>query len=78
MYVSADMFWVCFITTASLLSDVTDIAAFSSLVPSQHHVSRHKISEGRSVTIFEEDGERLADIDSYYSVAGASGKGGVG
>jgi hypothetical protein len=29
-------------------------AAFSSLVPLQHHVSRHRISEGRHVTIAEE------------------------
>jgi hypothetical protein len=57
---------------------VAGTAAFSPLVQSQRYVSRHGISEGRHVTIVEEEGERSADAGSRYGDAGASGKGGVG
>jgi hypothetical protein len=53
---------------------VAGTPAFSLLVTSQRRVSRHGISEGQRVTIAEEAG----GAGSYYSDAGASGKGGVG
>jgi hypothetical protein len=56
LHVSPDTFWACFVAAAPLSSDVADTAAFSPLVQSQRHVSRHGISEGRHVTIVEEEG----------------------
>ncbi|ERF69035.1 hypothetical protein EPUS_08385 [Endocarpon pusillum Z07020] len=47
-----------------LSSDVAGTAAFSLLVQSQRHVSRHRISEGRHVTIIEEEGARPLTRDA--------------
>ncbi|KAF7502721.1 hypothetical protein GJ744_005229 [Endocarpon pusillum] len=52
----------CFVAAAPLSSDVAGTAAFSPLVPSQRRVSRHGISEGRHVTIIDEE-ERPATRD---------------
>jgi hypothetical protein len=64
LHVSPDTFWACFVAAAPLSSDVAGTTAFSPLVLSQRHVSRHGISEGRHVTIVEEEGERPATRDS--------------
>jgi hypothetical protein len=58
LHVSPDTFWACFVAAAPLSSDVVGTAAFSPLVLSQRRVSRHGISEGRHVTIFEKEGAR--------------------
>jgi hypothetical protein len=58
LYVSPDTFWACFVAAAPLSSDVAGTATFSPLVQSQRHVSRHGTSEGRHVTIVEEEGAR--------------------
>lgn len=56
LHVSPDMFWACFVAAAPLSSNVAGTAAFSPLVLSQRHVSRHGMSEGRHVTIVERRG----------------------
>jgi hypothetical protein len=78
LHVSPVPFWARLTAAAPLSSDVADPAAFLSLVQSQRHVSRRGISEGRHVTIVEEEGERPVDVGSRHDVAGALGKGGVG
>ncbi|KAF7510189.1 hypothetical protein GJ744_007088 [Endocarpon pusillum] len=75
---STDTFWACFFAAAPLSSDVADTAAFSPLVLSQRHAGRCGISEGRHVTIVEEEGEEAGDAGFHPGVAGASGKGCVG
>jgi hypothetical protein len=64
LHVSPNTFWACFVAAAPPSSDVAGTAAFSPLVLSQLRVSRHEISEGRHVTIInEEEGERPATRD---------------
>jgi hypothetical protein len=74
LHISPDTFWAFLIAAAPLSSDVATTAAFPLLVLSQHHVSRHGISEGRHVTIVEEEGE--GEGESHELPAVGSGRAG--
>lgn len=68
LHVSPDMFQTCFVAAAPLSSDVASIAPFSPLVLSQRRVSRHGISEGRHVTIAEEERQATRDPTTVMPV----------